>query len=292
MKLTTSLLPQIIGLVLLSTTTYVSATPVSIIEKINLEGTIGKSPVLFDLTISGNSVRGNYVYTKYMTPIAVSGTLKKEKLRLTEASKASNKPLIIGTLDSGGIDGHWISEKKLPLKLISKSASYKEILKNISLKSANEKVSLAIEMTDGKTQSLLTSSYAKHPKLIFQDLDFDGYQDLRIPDFDNSTNDSYTYFRYSPSERIFTPFTSPTKDIVSPKIIYSQKLLTGLSKDGCCNYTITFIRGATLEIAQYNYISKTGTLITKNSKNTKTHKTNLTESEFESKYLNKINGRL
>lgn len=242
----------------LLTSTCEAATPVSVIETTYYEGVIAGQPVIFKLSFEGETVRGQYVYKKYMLPISVSGKVNGNKLELIESGSESLNPTMNLLVDNDSLSGEWVSHEKHHVYLHAQSKSYRNYLKRINWVSRAEEIELDITYLNDSRQKLVAHSFVDTPQVIFEDLNFDGYPDLRVPDFDSMANASYTYFEYSPTKRKFLKMSSPVKDLISPKVLYSKKIVKGLSKDGCCLYTVTLIGEDSVKVASFNYTTNIG----------------------------------
>ncbi len=77
---------------------------------IELSGKIAnKYPIKMILTIKDNNVLGYYFYTKYKTKILLEGTIKNNKIELTESPDYEDqfKKGFVGKIDYKGFEGEW-----------------------------------------------------------------------------------------------------------------------------------------------------------------------------------------
>jgi hypothetical protein len=256
-------------------------------ETIAYSGKIGKQNIFMTLSTASGKVFGNYFYTKYNSPITLSGSLSDSKLLLTEETINGNA-YINAQIKEGSINGTWELNGKSH-KIYSKalSKSYETIIKEIDVSDeGNENKILSITLIDGTSQNIEISTLEKSTSIIFEDFTFDGYPDMRILEVETGGNSSFIYFDYDAKNRKFKTSSNEISRLVSPKIFHSEKIIISTSRDGCCTYHAIKILPTEVLSASYDFESKTGSEIIKNKGTGSDLKQPITEKYFEDNYLN------
>lgn len=237
-----------------------------IIEHIRLKGSIGKSKISMYLTIKNDVVSGYYSYNKYKSNIYLQGEIKADALVLVEYIDGKKNGSINAFFNRDkGYVGTWSNgDKNVEFFAERQGYSYKDFIKEIKVinidpdKNGNEfLIKVELTYTDNKTQILSLSSIEETVLIYIEDMNFDGYPDIRYLT-NSGVNESYSYFIYSPEQKKFLHSELLTSLIVSPKILYDQELIIGISRDGCCYYSITYLKNNGYDIYNYDYTKKEG----------------------------------
>ncbi len=81
----------------------------------------GKYPIVMGLLFDGETVSGEYVYTKHNKPIQLSGTRRGEQLSLRESVDGVFNGVFEGVMAHGAFSGAWTDatgQKTLPFKVL------------------------------------------------------------------------------------------------------------------------------------------------------------------------------
>jgi hypothetical protein len=263
------------------------ATTPEINETIAYSGRIGKQNIFMTLSTTSGKVFGSYFYTKYNSPITLSGGLSDSKLLLTEET-INGDAYINAQIKEGSINGTWkLNGKSHKIHSKALSKSYETIIKKINVSNKdNENKSLSITFVDGTNQNIDISTLEKSPLIIFEDFTFDGYPDMRILEIEAGGNSSFIYFNYDAQSRKFKTSPNEISRLVSPKIFHSEKIIISTSRDGCCTYHAIKISPTEVISASYDFDSKTGSEVRKNKEAGSESKQLITEKYFEDNYLN------
>lgn len=230
-------------LLLLSAKFAVAQEP-KVTANINFTGTIGTYPIemQFNLVHKSDSISGEYYYSKSgsTNKIFVDGTFKKENLILEERSYDNKKKqyvpsgyFIINAAKNRTVSGTWGKNKNEAMKadalkvnlvckenlnvfdplkfkytVTKKKASYADISQAASSYYALQ--SFTIENNKGKVQTLTgfkeDDLVDKVPEITLEDMNFDGYLDLKIminyPDM-RKGDYSYLYYIYDKKQEKF-----------------------------------------------------------------------------------------
>ena len=193
-------------------------------------GTIGTLPVEMVIAADGDGdARATYVYTKFDTPIPLSGRLRSGTLVLTEKNSlgnpAANLTLTAFSATAKTASGQWKSlatGQTLPLVLTQQftvasdetGTSYRELLQATSLKNGYFKAVLAsaesisaIKLFEKKTDRLLQTfpvgcQLWGLDNVSVGDFNFDGFPDFAV--FEQGyagPNTSSLYFLYNPATK-------------------------------------------------------------------------------------------
>lgn len=256
-------------------------------ETIAYSGKIGKQNIFMTLSTTSGKVFGSYFYTKYNSPIALSGSISDSKLLLTEETINSDAH-ISAQIKEGSIDGVWELDGKSH-KIYSKalSRSYKAIIKKIDVSDeGNGNKVLSITFIDDARQDIEISILEEATSIIFEDFTFDGYPDMRILEVEAGGNSSFIYFDYDAQSRKFKASSNEINRLVSPRIFHSEKIIMSVSRDGCCIYHVIKISPEKVVSASYDFESKTGSEVIKNKGAGGDLERPIGEKYFEDNYLN------
>ncbi|MBU1331792.1 MAG: hypothetical protein KJ884_11990 [Gammaproteobacteria bacterium] len=256
-------------------------------ETIAYSGKLGKQNIFMTLSTTNGKVLGNYFYTKYNSPITLSGSLSDSKLLLIEET-TNGTAHINAAINEGTISGTWaLNGKSHNIHSKALSKSYENIIKKIDVSDkGNENKTLSITFIDGTSQTIEISTLEKSTLIIFEDFTFDGYPDMRILEIEAGGNSSFIYFDYDAQNRKFKISSDEISRLVSPKIFHSEKIIISISRDGCCTYHAIKISPTEVFSASYDFESKTGSEILKNKGVGSELEKPITENYFEDNYLN------
>lgn len=256
-------------------------------ETIAYSGKLGKQNIFMTLSTTSGKVLGNYFYTKYNSPITLSGSLSDSKLLLLEEN-TNGAAHINAVIKEGTISGTWeLNGKTHKVHSKALSKSYENIINKIDVSDkGNENKVLSITFIDGTSQNIEISTLEKSTLIIFEDFTFDGYPDMRILEIEAGGNSSFIYFDYDPQKRKFSTSSNEIIRLVSPKIFHSEKIIISTSRDGCCTYHAIKISPTKVLSASYDFESKTGSEIIKNKGTGSELKQSITKKYFEDNYLN------
>lgn len=232
------------------------AGDINLIERTYYTGTIGLNKIAMILETTNTEVRGQYIDIEANdTPTHVSGTSDKHTLSLEEIRNGVVTAKINAQKkDSGQFEGVWEGRNKRQFHITASSTSYKEQIEKIS---SNE-TSLIINPKSGPDQIIPINVLADTLSVIFEDFTFDGYTDMRVLELEAGGNESYIYFEYIPTTRTFSKASPEISSLTNPSVIYGKHLVTGLNKNGCCNYLATLIDANNIYRAEYDYLSESG----------------------------------
>ncbi|MNG08393.1 hypothetical protein D3C84_917480 [compost metagenome] len=108
---------------------------------------------------------------------------------------------------------------------------------------------------------------------------------MRVPEFDSMPNASFGYFFYSPSNKKFVRAPEYMLEVTNPTVPYGKKILTGSSRNGCCNYSAIIVGPEIIERAEFDFSTGKGFMST-TSKEARTFiKLPIAEMEFREKFL-------
>ena len=247
----------VLGLFLLATTAWGQASYV---------GTVGGAPVELALDDPAEGpLTGVYVYTKFGTPIALSGQLRRGVLTLTEkdARGKASATLTVPTFSAGArqLAGTWRSlatGKTLPAMLTATDSH--ELLQLASLKDSYFKLVLdgqpggadsrvvAVKLLAKKTNrlvQLLAVDCQSHGVYSVEvgDYNFDGQPDFSV--FESSyagPNTSSLYFLYDPAKRQFV-----ASGYAGVSLEFDQKKQRIYERNSCC-------AGSSVTTAEYKVV--------------------------------------
>lgn len=256
-------------------------------ETIAYRGKLGKQNIFMTLSTTSGKVLGDYFYTKYNSPITLSGSLSDSKLLLIEET-TNGAAHINAVIKEGTISGTWeLNGKSHKIHSKALSKSYENIIRTIDVSDeGNENKILSITFIDGTSQNIEISTLEKSTLIIFEDFTFDGYPDMRILELEAGGNSSFIYFDYDVKNGNFTPSSSEINRLANPKIFHGEKIIISTSRDGCCTYHATKILPTEVHSASYDFESKTGIETIKNKETSIESKKSIHEKYFEDNYLN------
>lgn len=278
----------IVSFMALLISTECLGTPIEITEIIAYKGSIAGSPTFMVLIEKENDVSGRYMYEKYKIPISLNGKITPEKLSLLE-SNVSNIANLEASIHEETLKGTWQDTKHTyRFEVIARSRSYKKIIDRIEIDSATQEKILNIELATGKKQKIKISTQTNPINIIFEDLNFDGFPDMRILEIEAGGNSAYSYYIYDLKNGIYSPAPAVFERLTSPVVSHYQKTIYSVSKDGCCKYSSEQVLPDTLRHAEYDYVSQTGKeTLTNRTTGNKTQRL-INRAEFEEDYLDKI----
>jgi len=278
-----------LALFMFMSSTCMAAEP-KIIEIIPLSGSISNHKIFMTLAREESKIFGSYFYEKYRTPILVSGNIETTQISISE-NIDGNKATISAKHEAMKYTGTWSNQKKTyAFSAKQLTRPYADLIKRISIFDNKENQStLSIDYKNGKTQQLTIDIYAHPPSVIFEDFTFDGYPDLRVVELEAGTNTSYIYYEYNPENGQYTEPPPEIAALINPRVVHDKKIISGISKNGCCSYKATKISSSKIYIADFDYTSNTGEESVTDKSTGVTSQTAITKSAFESNYLKIIN---
>jgi hypothetical protein len=229
-------------------------------------GTVGSAPVelALDDTAEG-TLTAVYFYTRFGTPIALRGELKRGVLTLTEQD-AQGKPAATLTILNFGAEasqlvGTWRSRatgKSLPVALAATGS--RELLQVDALKDSYFKLVLEGQPQGGYSRVVAVKQLAKKTNHLVQqlavdcqshgihslevgDYNFDGQPDFSV--FESSyagPNTSSLYFLYDPAKRRFID-----SGFAGVSLEFNQKTKRIFERNSCC-------AGSSVTTAEYKVV--------------------------------------
>jgi hypothetical protein len=236
-------------------------------------GTIGGHSVTVEIDRFAGHLSGHYHYgNNDKQPIALNGTISGDSFDATESVGGKTTGLWHGTLTVGTISGSWSSPDKktaLPLRAASAPAGLAfpydirvvladgvdpaaviaNQLKHDGCDTSQKDLEItAIELTDPKTgkveetlgkdvPDILSQGTCKLFPPIVEDMNFDGWPDLRIARFlPAAPNIPYAAWLYDPNTKKLA-FNDDLSNLVEPSFDAKEKRVTSSARDSCCAYT-------------------------------------------------------
>ncbi|MWP48072.1 hypothetical protein [Gilliamella sp. Pas-s27] len=270
----------------------VFANPILLInEKIGLQGLFENKNLILTLDISDkNDITGLYKIGDKDSINMLNGSIINKSIQLEsekiERNKFSSIHLDIRNNLFNG-DGE-INGKQYPLILKKESISYKKIISSIKIEAINDNDYELVIVVNQNEQRLRFFSLEDKINIIFEDLNFDSYPDIRISENYGDINISYSYFLYDPKTSVYRYSKQLSNNIINPKVLYENKVLIGQSRDGCCFYEKTILYQNNLYKFSFNYLKNKGEMIHYNDKNKVIKKTSITKVMFDNAPLIKM----
>jgi hypothetical protein len=236
-------------------------------------GTIGGHRVTVEIDRFADHLSGHYHYgNNGKHPIALNGTISGDTFDATETVGGKTTGLWHGTLTAGTIAGSWSSpdkKKTLPLRAASAPAGkafpydirvvladgvdpakvIANQLKPDACDTDQKDMQItAIELVDPESGRLAQTLGQDVPDIlsqgtcklfmpILEDMNFDGWPDLRIARFlPAAPNVPYAAWLYDPASRKLV-FNDDLSNIVEPSFDAKAKRVTSSARDSCCAYT-------------------------------------------------------
>jgi hypothetical protein len=261
------------------------AEDMTITEITHYRGAIAHNQITMVLENINGGVHGKYIRMNDGTPITVTGAYNGNMLELIEKRESTGTARINAQRKgTGKIEGTWEDEKEYEFHATPSSKTYRETIAKI----ASNETSLIISPRNGPDQIIPIDTFTDSLSITFEDFTFDGYTDMRILELEAGGNSSYIYFEYVPATQEFIKAKPEIYNLINPLIIHGKKLITGLSKDGCCHYSATIIDSDKVYRADYDYISGKGTETVSNRDPELLTDTSISKEVFEEKYLTVI----
>lgn len=263
------------------------AETLEINEIIAYRGTLANRNVFITLSRTEDRILGSYFYTRYKTPIALHGSFSGSKLFLIEETN-NGEAHIDAEIKGGTISGTWkLKERTHEIHAQPLSKPYETIIEKINIsEQGSTSKTLSITFKNGTNQSLDISTLEKSTLIIFEDFTFNGYPDMRILELEAGGNSSFIYFEYDVATEKYVASSSEIRNLINPNIIHNEKIITSVSKDGCCTYHANKIMPNEIHTVIYDYESKTGHATIINKKTGQETRKSINAEYFEGNYLN------
>ncbi|VEJ56206.1 XAC2610-related protein [Pragia fontium] len=273
-----------------------SACSYNVIERYELKGKIKSYDITMFLAVDGRSVTGSYIYNKNNKKISLKGSYSDGVLNLSESYNGQ----ITGKIDavsSGGhsFDGEWIGSGKYKFNVERSSKKIDEIVSHYNISTSNvlnNSISIDFVFLDNTRQTLNINIIDDDFQVVIEDVNFDGYPDVRISDNKGAANESYFYYLYNKKSNKYEKSDILSSYVVNPTVLYVDRAVTGFSRDGCCDYIVSILKNNKLQKASYDYQQGKGKLeiININGKVVKT--TGIDRKVFETDFLEITNSKL
>ncbi|SFD05182.1 XAC2610-related protein [Pragia fontium] len=273
-----------------------SACSYNVIERYELKGKIKSYDITMVLAVDGSSVTGSYIYNKNNKNISLKGSYSDGVLNLSESYNGQ----ITGKIDavsSGGhsFDGEWIGSRKYKFNVERSSKKIDEIVSHYNISTSNDlnnAISIDFVFLDNTRQTLNINIIDDDFQVVIEDVNFDGYPDVRISDNKGAANESYFYYLYNKKSNKYEKSDILSSYVVNPTVLYVDRAVTGFSRDGCCNYIVSILKNNKLQKASYDYQRGKGKLeiININGKVVKT--IGIDRKVFEADFLEITNSKL
>lgn len=256
----------------------------SVTETIAYKGKIAGSDIFMTLSESKGDIAGAYHYRRYGTAIPLRGSIENNRMTLTETT-AVRETEITAEVDNQLIQGTWKRDRvSHEFHASAQSKSYKTLISEIESFKGSLSTDILIKFIDGRSQSFEIETLTDTTSIVFEDLNFDGFPDLRILESITGSNRTYVAWTYEPSKKTFE-YSEMISALSSPKVLHSEQAILALSRDGCCRYIASKSVDNEKHFAEFEYEKLTGVERVTNFKTNTTTTNAIGQDYFERKYL-------
>lgn len=260
------------------------AENISIKEILAYEGTIGESSIFMTLSENNGDIVGGYHYTKYGIAIPLRGSIKNNKVTLTEKT-ALGDAAITADINKISMQGIWKNGKNHHnFHASARSKSYTKLISHIDSSSINGRTNIIITFADNRSQTFEVELLTDTLSIVFEDYNFDGFPDLRILESSIGANSSYIAWTYNPDKKIFE-YSKEISMLSNPKVLHSEKAILSLSRDGCCSYIASKLIGNEKHSATFEYEQLMGAEHINDDEAKKVISNPINQKYFEKKYV-------
>lgn len=270
----------------------VFANPVLLIsERIGLKGLFENKNLIITLEISEqNSITGLYKIGSQDSIGVLSGNINNKNIQLESDKIEDNKfsSIRLDINDNLFKGNGMINGKQYPLMLKKENISYKDFISSIKVEVIDEENYELIIIVNRNEQRLRFSSLEDKINIIFEDLNFDSYPDIRVSENYGDANTNYSYFLYDPKTSAYSYSKQLSNYIINPKVLYENKILTGQSHDGCCFYEKVIFYNNTLHKFSFDYLKMVGEMVDYDDQDKVIKKTPIDKAIFENAPLIKM----
>lgn len=270
----------------------VFANPVLLIsERIGLKGLFENKNLIITLEISEqNSITGLYKIGSQDSIGVLSGNINNKNIQLESDKIEDNKfsSIRLDINDNLFKGNGMINGKQYPLMLKKENISYKDFISSIKVEVIDEENYELIIIVNRNEQRLRFSSLEDKINIIFEDLNFDSYPDIRVSENYGDANTNYSYFLYDPKTSAYSYSKQLSNYIINPKVLYENKILTGQSHDGCCFYEKVIFYNNTLHKFSFDYLKMVGEMVDYDDQDKVIKKTSIDKAMFENAPLIKM----
>jgi hypothetical protein len=170
----------------------------NVIERYEYKGKIKDNEITMVLEIDGETVTGSYLYNKNNGVISLKGELSNGRLKLSESYDGETTGKIDAKSNSPhAFNGVWVGKKEYQFNIERNTKGLDEIVKYHNINSdINNTVSIDFTFLDDNKQNLSVDIIDDDFQIVIEDMNFDGYPDIRISENKGFVNVNYHYFLY------------------------------------------------------------------------------------------------